>query len=128
MGRIFGQYFSAEMAALCLVEWTLTSIVLYGLLLSAVGLDVPGAHAGACNLAALLALTIGTIAATVGLYRPKICFERGRLLVNALVAGMLAFPALLLVSNALKIELSRGYILWLGQGLVAWGICIFCTR
>jgi hypothetical protein len=128
VSRILGQYFSAEMAALCLVEWALTAVVLYGLLLSAAGLNVPEAHAGAGNLSALLALTIGAIAVVIGLYRPEICLQRDRLLVNAVVAGLLAFPALLLVSGALKIDLNKQYLLWLGQGLVAWATCLLCTR
>ena len=119
VNRVVGQYFSAEMAVLCLVEWALTSVVIYALLIFAAGSGAPLVHAGAGSLAVLLALTIGTIAVTIGLYRPELCLERGRLLVNASVVGVLAFPALLLVSGTLEVDLNRLYLLWLGKGLVA---------
>ena len=128
VNRIFGQYFSAEVAVLCLIEWALTSVIIYAHLMSATGSNVPLVHASAGNLSALLGLTIGATAVMIGLYRPEICYERGRLLVSASVAGVLAFPGLLLVSETLAIDLSRGYLLWLAQGLVAWVICLLFTR
>ncbi len=45
------------------------------------------------NLAAVLACTVVITAAAIGLYRPEVCVERRRLLVNTSVAGILAFPA-----------------------------------
>ena len=130
MNRIFGQYFSAEMAALCLIEWALTSIVIYALLLSAAGSDAmaPLGHAGAGSLAIVLALTIGAVAVIIGLYRPEVCFERRRLLANASIAGVLAFPALLLVSETLDVNLNGGYLLWVAKGLIVWVACLLLTR
>jgi sugar transferase (PEP-CTERM system associated) len=128
VSRVFGQYFSIEMAALCLVEWALTAVILYGLLVSAPGIAMPMAYTGAGNLSALMALTIGVSAVTIGLYRPEICVQRGQLLAYAVFAGMLAVPGLLLVSGTLRVDLNREYLLWLGQSLIAWGICLFCTR
>ena len=130
MNRIFGQYFPAEMAALCLIEWALASIVIYALLVSAAGSDAmaPLGHAGAGSLAIMLALTIGAIAVTIGLYRPEICFERRRLLANASIAGVLAFPALLLVSETLDVNLNGGYLLWVAKGLIVWVACLLLTR
>jgi sugar transferase (PEP-CTERM system associated) len=128
VNRIFGQYFSAEMAVLCLIEWALNSVIIYALLMFAAAPDAPLAHAGAGNLSVLLALTIGAIAVTIGLYRPEICLARGRLLVNAGVAGVLAFPALLVVSETLDVALSGGYLLWLAKGLIAWVLCLLFTR
>ncbi len=118
------------MALLCLIEWALTSVVIYALLVSATGSDViePLAHAGARNLAILLALTIGATAVSIGLYRPEICLERGRLLLNVAIAGVLAFPALLVVSESLNIDLNGLYLLWLAKGLVAWVACLLVTR
>ena len=42
-------------------------------------------------------------AAAIGLYRPEICIERRRLLINTSVAGLLAFPAVLVVSGSFHI-------------------------
>lgn len=130
MTRIFGQYFSAEMAFLCLIEWALTSAVIYALLVSATASDAmsPLGSTSAGSVAILLALTIGAVAVAIGLYRPEICLERGRLLVNAGIAGVLAFPALLLVSKTLDVDLNGGYRLWVAEGLIAWVACLLITR
>ena len=130
MSRIFGQYFSAEMAFLCLIEWALTSIVLYSVLISATepGISIPLGHANAGSVALMQGLTIGAVAVVIGLYRPEICLERGRLLSNAGMAGVLAFPALLLVSETLDVDLNVGYLLWLGKGLVAWVAFLLVSR
>ncbi len=130
MNRIFGQYFSAEMAFLCLIEWALTSLVIYALLVSATGSDAmsPLGSTGAGSVAILLALTIGTVAVAIGLYRPEICLERGRLLANTGIAGVVAFPALLLVSETLDVDLNGGYLLWVAEGLIAWVACVLITR
>ena len=130
MNRIFGQSLSAEMAALCLIEWALTSIVIYALLVSATGSDAmaPLGYAGAGSVAIMLALTIGAVAVTIGLYRPEICLERRRLLANASIAGVLAFPALLLVSETLDVNLNGGYLLWVAKGLIVWVLSLLFTR
>ena len=54
-------------------------------------------------------------AAAIGLYRPEICIERRRLLMNTIVAGLLAFPAVLVVSRSFNIGLSRYAMLWLSK-------------
>jgi sugar transferase (PEP-CTERM system associated) len=130
VNRIFGQYFSAEMAVLCLIEWALTSIIIYALLNPAADSDirVTVGHVGACSAAAMLALTIGAVSITIGLYRPELCLKRGRLLANAAIAGVIAFPALLLVSQSLDVDLNGGYLLWLAKGLIAWVACLLFTR
>ncbi len=130
MNRIFGQYFSAEMAFMCLIEWALTSLVTYALLISATGSDAmsPLGSNGAGSVAILLTLTIGAVAVAIGLYRPEICLERGRLLANTAIAGVLAFPALLLVSETLDVNLNGGYLLWVVLGLIAWVACVLITR
>ena len=60
--------------------------------------------ADSANLAAVCwPCTIVITAAAIGLYRPEICIERRRLLINTSVAGLLAFPAVLLVSGSFHI-------------------------
>ena len=118
------------MAVLCFVEWSLTSIVIYGLMVSAADSDALRSlpHASMGNLSVMLALTVGAIAVVIGLYRPAVCLERRRLLVNVGIAGILAFPALLLVSGFLHVDLSVGYLLWLAKGLIGWIGCLFLAR
>ena len=80
------------------------------------------------TLAAVLAFTIVCTAAAIGLYRPEICIERRRLLINAGVAGLLAFPAVLVVSGSFNIGLSRHAVLLLSKVLVVWLVCIMTSR
>lgn len=128
MNRIFGQYISAEMAMLCLIEWIFNTAIIYALLTLFAGPDAPMAQAGARALAGLLALTVGAIAVTIGLYRPEIFLERRRLLVNASIASVLAFPALLVVSGTLNVRLDGAYLLLLAAGLMAWVFGLLCSR
>src|SRR5215469_11252557 len=97
MTRVLGRLMSLEMAVLGLCELALSFLVIYGMLAMpgvlpalAEASGVGAAHAaslGTANLAAMLALTIVCTAAAIGLYRPEICIERRRLLINAGVAG-----------------------------------------
>jgi sugar transferase (PEP-CTERM system associated) len=76
----------------------------------------------------VLALTIVCTAAAIGLYRPEICIERRRLLINAGVAGLLAFPAVLVVSGSFNLGLSRHAVVVLSKVLVVWLVCIITSR
>jgi hypothetical protein len=80
------------------------------------------------DLAALLACTVVLTAAAIGLYRPEICIERRRLLMNTIVAGVLAFPAVLVVSSSFNVGMSRYAILWLTKVLFAWLVCMVVSR
>jgi len=138
MTRLLGRFVSLEMALLGLCELALSFLVIYSML------TVPGVLSGlevassvatvqakahdAVNLAAVLACTIVITAAAIGLYRPEICVERRRLLVNAGIAGLLAFPAALVVSGSFNVDLSRHAILWLSKVLLVWLVCILASR
>ncbi|MBV8092099.1 MAG: TIGR03013 family PEP-CTERM/XrtA system glycosyltransferase [Acetobacteraceae bacterium] len=129
MTRVFGHYVSLEMTLLCVIELLLSFLLIYAtLVFGGLELGAPGLTAAAADLAAGLAFTIGAMAVTIGLYRPEICRERRRLLVNAAVTGVLAFPAVLLVSEALHVSLSQEYVLWLANVLVAWMLGLFAVR
>lgn len=138
MTRVLGRLMSLEMAVLGLCELALSFLVIYGMLAMpgvlpalAEASGVGAAHAaslGTANLAAMLALTIVCTAAAIGLYRPEICIERRRLLINAGVAGILAFPAVLVVSGSFHIGLSRHAVLLLTKVLVVWLVCILASR
>jgi len=138
MTRVLGRFVSLEMALLGLCELALSFLVIYAMLnapgvvpvvLGHSNLATPDAVArDTANLAALLACTVVLTAAAIGLYRPEICIERRRLLVNTGVAGLLAFPAILLVSGTFNVGLSRYAILWLTKVLFAWLVCMVASR
>ena len=86
------------------------------------------ASLGTANLAAVLALTIMLTAAAIGLYRPEICIERRRLLINAGVACLLAFPIVLLVNGSFNIGLPHHAVLLMSKVLLVWLVCILASR
>lgn len=133
MARILAHYITAEMALLGLFELLLSFALIYAMI-TAPGLTTllsaapAGLSPNGSNLAALLAITIGAIAATIGLYRPEALVDRNSLLLNAAVAGLLAFPAELLVIGSAHLGLRRADALWLAAVLAVWLVCILLTR
>ena len=71
-------------------------------------------------LAAMLAVTIAGTAATIGLYRPEVCLDRGRFLLSGTITALVAFPAILLVSGAYRMTLNGEHIVWLVRLLAIW--------
>ena len=67
-------------------------------------------------------------AAAIGLYRPEICIERRRLLINTVVAGLLAFPVVLVVTGSYRLSLSSHALLWSTKVLLAWLVCMVASR
>ncbi len=122
MTRIFGRYVPVEMTVLAMLEALLCFGALYGTLLATGSgrLAAGGIDVGLANRAALLAGTIGLCAVAIGLYRPEICLDHRRLVLNAAVAAILAFPAALLVSGQFGDGLTRVYAVALGKVLVVW--------
>ena len=130
---------SLEMALLGLCELALSFLVIYW------DAGVPGVlpalvearcrargmrrRRNAVNLAAVLALhhrgAPQPPSASIG---REICIERRRLLINAGVAGLLAFPAVLVVSGSFHIGFSRHAVLWLAKVLLVWLVCIVASR
>jgi sugar transferase (PEP-CTERM system associated) len=135
MTRIFGHYVALEMFVLWLFEFLPCFLMLYLLLAEA---GVPGSDIGAgwvdltaADHAAVLALTVGLASIAIGLYRPEICLQTRRLLINATAAGLLAAPASLAVAAAVGIDLGR--LLDHGltrplQILLVWIVFLFTTR
>src|SRR5277367_5256676 len=93
MTRVLGRFVSLEMALLGLCELALSFLVIYAMLLAPGVLPMPAVattehiasgavHLATANLAAVLACTVVITAAAIGLYRPEICIERRRLLIN----------------------------------------------
>jgi exopolysaccharide biosynthesis polyprenyl glycosylphosphotransferase len=133
IARILAQYIAAEMVLLGVFELTL-SFVLIDIMLMAPGLpglsaaSIPALSSESGNLAAILALTLGIIAATIGLYRPEALFDRHSLLPTAAIAGLIAFPADLAVIGNAHLGLSGRDVIWLVVVLGVWLVCILLTR
>ena len=135
MAGSLGRHLSLEMVLLCLAELLLSFVLIYAMLVTATlpetgmsAASILTIRAESISLAAMLAFTIGAASITVGLYRPALCLERRHLLLCASVAGALAFPAILVVSETLQIRLSHYYLLWLAKVLLAWGSCLLVSR
>lgn len=138
MTRVLGRFVSLEMALLGLCELTLSFLVIFAMLNSPGVVPVLFGHErmvppaavvqGTASLAVLLSCTVVLTAAAIGLYRPEICIERRRLLINTGVTGLLAFPAVLVVSGSFNVGLSPYAILWLTKVLFAWLGCMVASR
>lgn len=137
MARLFDGFVALEMVVLGILEISLCFLVFYILLLpgDVVATAVPqgflGLHHVTANHAAILSLTIGVISMTIGMYRPEICLQTRRLLVNSVVAGVLAFPAILALS--VVTDLDPSFILgqdalWPMKILLSWILLLFITR
>jgi exopolysaccharide biosynthesis polyprenyl glycosylphosphotransferase len=79
-------------------------------------------------LSAILALTIAGVAAAIGLYTPRVCLDRRRFLLCGTLATLLAFPAILLVSDAWSMSLSGEHIAWLARLLAIWLAFVLLVR
>ncbi len=135
MTRIFGHYVALEMFVLWLFEFLPCFLVLYLLLAEAAvpgsGMEVGWVDLTAADHAAVLALTIGLASIAIGLYRPEICLQTRRLLINAVAAGLLACGASLAVAAAVGIDLGRLFDHGLTrplQILAVWIVFLFTTR
>lgn len=138
MTRVLGRFVSFEMALLGLCELALSFLVVYAMLNAPGVAPVLIGHAtlaspytvanDTAGLAVLLSCTVVLTGAAIGLYRPEVCMESRRLLINTAVAGLLAFPAVVLVSGSFNVGLSRYAILWLTKVMFVWLACIVTSR
>jgi sugar transferase (PEP-CTERM system associated) len=119
------------MALLGLAELMLAFALICAMLAAPVTLDhlsfadLPISPAS-IDRAAELALTIVLVAAGLGLYQPDVCLDRRRLLANAAVAGLLAFPAVLLVDSGFRP--TGDHTLWLIRMLAVWLVLMLGLR
>lgn len=129
MTRIFGQYVAWEMALLGAVEFLLSYVLIQAMITLFIHADSVGTLEPAADfLAAPLACTIALTAAMIGLYRHEVVVQRKRLLVNSGVAVVVAFPAILAVSELLDVTLTQTYLLWLAKLLAVWMGCLLTLR
>jgi sugar transferase (PEP-CTERM system associated) len=137
MSRGNAGFMSPEMALLGAVEFMLCLLVFYVLLLPGEQLAqggpgvIAGIHVGTARHAAILAAAISATSLAIGLYRPEICLQTRRLLVNTVVAGLLAFPAVLLASVVVDIDLTFLFgqdAFWPMKIFLTWILLLFATR
>ncbi len=131
MTRVFGHYLSPEMVLLWLLEFGICFLMIYLLLSPAAATGGVHPDLAAMEHAAILALTAGVTSIAIGLYRPEICLQTRRLLVNTAVAGVLALPAVLGVGLLVGIDTSflRGPdLLHPMRLLLSWILVLFATR
>ena len=134
MTRILAQYVSLETAALGVIELILSFLIVEAFLnivpggLAALRPMASGLDANLTILAIIFAVVTAGIATTIGLYRPEVCLERRHVVVTAAVAGLVAFPILLLVSGSFHIDLTRWVIFWLALVLLVWQAGILATH
>ena len=129
MAVIVGKHVSVEMFALWAIEAALSFALIYALLTAEALTAAPQAHAADSALA--LSLTVSGTALAIGLYRPEVLLRTRRLLLDAGVAGVIAFPALLLVGRLLGLgadDLLGRDTFWPLKLLTAWIGLLFATR
>src|ERR1700712_1449352 len=104
MPRAVAYHPPPEMAVLGLIEFMLSFAVFYTVI-HATGTVVtpPGKlemlSRDAAATAVVLTLISGSVAMTIGLYRPEVCLDRKRLLIATGIAAAVAFALLLLFSD-----------------------------
>lgn len=149
MGGVFGSHVTLEIFLLWVVELLLCFFSFYLLLLpadavlaahplgDAAGLAAPslaaaiGLHEATAAHALLLSSAIGLASLVIGLYRPEICLQTRRLLLNTAVAGLLAFPVVLAASALTGIDPSFVFgpdALWPVKILLTWILLLFLPR
>lgn len=131
MTRIIGHHISLEMFLLWLLEFLLAFLVFYVLLLPGTALGIAGIDLATARSASLLGLTVGLTSIAIGLYRPEICLRTRGLLINSVVAGVIGFPVILLVSVLTHIDpsLLLGHdAIWPMKMLLSWVLLLFGTR
>jgi sugar transferase (PEP-CTERM system associated) len=123
---MIGRHLSPEMAFLCLLNLSLSFVLIYMALNLAVSVEGLAHVAG--SLAAMLACTIAATGVAIGLYKPEICLQSRRLLATAALCGVLALPAALAISETFSVKLNQYYVTRMLEVLLAWSVCLLATR
>lgn len=132
MTRFVVRYVPLEMAALWLFELLLSCAGIYAIIVGPWHIDrpVPTFPAGFGSLphAVAIAAILAGSGLVIGLYRTEIFLQRRRLLLNAAVAAILAFPVALVVGGHFSMGLSRVYAVWLLKVLTLWLVFVLVSR
>ena len=128
MTRVLAQYLSVATAALGLIEFGLSFLLLLAALIASGAASWDGDPLGQGNLAVCLALAAAGSAAIVGLYRPEFYRDQRNMLIKIGVAGTSAVALALLIIAALQSGLSRQTVLWVVGMLLVWVGCMVLIR
>ena len=132
MTRFVARYVPMEMAALWLFELLLSCAGIYAIIAGPWAIDRPAQafppDFASLRHAAVLAAIFGGSGLIIGLYRTEICIKRRRLVLNAALAAVFAFPVALLVGGHFSAGLSEVYAIWLGKLLALWLAFVLLSR
>lgn len=130
-----GKHISVEMLTLWAIEATISFALIFALLASG---NLPSAdhaldYVSAARLVTqtvVLVLTMSATAFSIGLYRPDVVMRTRRLLIDTAVAGLIAFPAVLLAGHVLTLNISffSHDTFWALKMLIAWIALLLGTR
>jgi len=130
--RFVARYVPMEMAALWLFELLFSCAGIYAIIAGPWAIDPPARafppDFASLRHAALLAAIFGGSGLVIGLYRTEICIKRRRLVLNAALAAIFAFPVALLVGGHFSAGLSEVYAIWLGKLLALWLAFVLLSR
>ncbi|MGH7156209.1 MAG: sugar transferase, partial [Acetobacteraceae bacterium] len=123
--RIVGRHLPVEMALLGVIELMLSFSIVYAMLdvraeFLRRPLQIPAFNPSTAPLAAGLAAIIACCAVVIGLYRPEICLDRRRIVLNAATVAVVAFPVAFLLGGHFGARFSITYAIWLIKVLVIW--------
>lgn len=135
MMRSLDRYISVEMFSLWLVEFVLVATVTSFLFTMPPG-SLQGSWAlvpHVADAAISLAFVISTTSVAIGLYRPEICLQGRRFVINAGVVGVLAFIAITLMSMGGLLEFgAERHGSWLEtpavEAMMGWTSSLLVTR
>lgn len=130
MTRTLAQQVPVEVALLGLFEFLLSFLLIYLALLTPVGTRILASafFGDGAIVAAIMTVTMVSIAAMIGLYRPRVCLEADHLVRYLTTAGLCAFPLLLLVAGELSLGFTPREALGVASILIVWLITIFVSR
>lgn len=132
MRRLVARHVPIEMALLWLFELGLSFTVIYALIApppgGAVSLAVQSTRLSTLPHAALLTAILALSGITIGLYRAETFLDRRRLVLNAAVAAILAFPIALIVGGHLADGIEETYVIWLAKVLALWFGFVLLSR
>ncbi|MGH7043274.1 MAG: exopolysaccharide biosynthesis polyprenyl glycosylphosphotransferase [Acetobacteraceae bacterium] len=130
--RFVARYVPVEMAALWLFELLLSCAGIYAIIAGpwAIARPTPAFPPDFDSLrhAVVLAAIFAGSGLVIGLYRTEICLERRRLVLNAALAAVLAFPIALLVGDHFSTDLSEVYAVWLVKIIALWLAFVLLSR
>lgn len=125
MQRVMAQYVPGEMAVLGLVEFALSFAVIHAMIQASRASAPVAGRLGqtaidSIALAALIALCIGVIGLTIGLYQPEVCLNRKRLMPATCLTAVLAFAVLLTFNGGLGAHFTVANALDTGRVFAVW--------